>query len=91
MSIFSGCLTLLNLNTSKTSISISKIGYYLTFEELVFLLGIGLKIKNKVIQFFYHELVFLKTFVSYVEDRVFVCGLVVHVENNVSFRNGHYV
>ena len=63
--------------------------YFVTFEEFVFLLGISLKIENKVIQLFYHELVFLKTFVSDVEDGILVCWFVVHVEDDMGLRNRH--
>ena len=49
----------------------------------------SLKVKNEIVKFFDHELIFFKAFVSYVENRVFISRLVVHVKDDVSLRDGH--
>ena len=47
------------------------------------------KVENEIVKFFDHELIFFKALVSYVENRVFISRLVVHVEDDVSFRDRH--
>jgi hypothetical protein len=49
-----------------------------------------LEVENVVVQFLCDELVFLEAFVCDVEDRVFVGGLVVHVEDDVGFWDRDY-
>ena len=61
----------------------------ITLEQFVFFLIVSFKIENKIIKFLDHELILFKTFISDVEDRVLVCWLVVHIEDNMSLRNGH--
>jgi hypothetical protein len=58
-----------------------------TFDQLIFLSCAGFKIKDVVVKLFCDELIFFKAFVCNIENRVFVGGLIIHIKDDMGFRD----